>query len=65
MFHEFGKPVYVVLHDPRRHPHHGRVASQVVWWNDETVLFAKLKDKLHAGSATIEVSYRLESRIPT
>ncbi len=49
----YGKVVFPVSHAPRRHPYHGLVDQQLVWWDDEEDLFEKLVAAVHAKRGLI------------
>lgn len=49
----YGKIVFPVSHAPRRHPYHGLVAQQLVWWDSEEDLFEKLISAVHAKRGSI------------
>ena len=49
----YGKTVFPVSHAPRRHPYHGLVAQQLVWWDSEEDLYEKLVSAVNAKRDSI------------
>jgi hypothetical protein len=49
----YGKTVFLVSHAPRRHPYHGLVSRQFVWWDREEDLFRQLKDAVWSERGSI------------
>lgn len=49
----YGKTLFLVAHGPRRPPYHGLVSRQLLWWDSEEDLFAKLRDAVHTERGTI------------
>jgi hypothetical protein len=48
----FGKQIILAAHTPRRAPYHGVIASQLIWWDNETDLYQQLRTQLHTERAT-------------
>lgn len=49
----YRRKVFPVSHVPRRHPYHGLVVRQLVWWESEEDLFQSLFEAVHAERASI------------
>ena len=49
----YGKKLFLVSHEPRRHPYHGVVPRQLVWWNNEAELYEDLKTAIYAERGEI------------
>jgi hypothetical protein len=49
----YRKKVFPVSHGPRRHPYHGLVARQLVWWDGESQLLNDLRDAIYAERGSV------------
>ena len=49
----YRKKVFAVSHGPRRHPYHGLVSRQLVWWDDEDELYSELSSAIHAERGAV------------
>ena len=49
----YRKRVFLASREPRRHPYHGLVSRQIVWWKDEAELYSLLKEQVHLERGSI------------